>query len=143
MLDHIGIQVRDYALCKRFYAAVLAPLGYGVVMDLSAEMTGGYVGTGFGVQGKPSFWMSPVASATTSGSAVRTGAEVSSAAALHLAFVAATRAQVDAFYAAAMAAGARDNGKPGLRPHYHPNYYGAFVFDPDGNNIEAVCHAPA
>ena len=127
MLDHIGLSVADYAKARAFYEAALKPLGFGVVMAVGAEETGGYAGAGFGA-GKPEFWIG-------TGDKPRGG--------VHVAFTAATRAEVDAFYKAAMAAGGRDNGGPGLRPHYHPNYYGAFVFDPDGNNVEAVCHKPA
>lgn len=125
MIDHLGIPVRNYAESKAFYLSALAPLGIGIVMEVS-EAEGGPA-LGLGANGKPFFWMSQ---APVSG-------------ALHLAFVARTRAQVDAFYAAALEAGARDNGPPGLRAHYHPSYYGAFVIDPNGINLEAVCHAPA
>ena len=126
MLDHVGIPVSDYARSKAFYTAVFAPLGYGLVMEVTPEMTGdGSSAAGFG-KGKPDFWISD------SDRQTRT----------HVAFVAADRAAVRAFHDAALAAGAIDNGAPGLRPHYHPNYYGAFVLDPDGHNIEAVCHLP-
>jgi catechol 2,3-dioxygenase-like lactoylglutathione lyase family enzyme len=128
MLDHISIPVADVGRSKGFYEAALKPLGLVVVMEVTAEQSGGYAGAGFGAAGKPFFWIG-------TGSNPRGGT--------HVAFTAAERAAVDAFYRAAIAAGGRDNGSPGLRPHYHPNYYGAFVLDPDGNNIEAVCHAPA
>lgn len=128
MLDHIGFAVSDHADARRFFTQALAPLGYGVVMEVTAEQAGGHSATGFGVNSKPSFWIS--------GEPGQTGA-------LHVAFVATSRAAVDAFYQAAIAAGAADNGAPGLRPHYHPNYYAAFVLDPDGHNIEAVCHKSA
>ncbi len=129
MLDHIGLRVSDYAKSRAFYDKALAPLGVGVVMAITAEQTGGaYEGAGYGPPNKPYFWVQRA-------DAPHTG--------LHVAFAAKDRATVDAFYKAAMAAGGKDNGAPGLRPHYHPNYYGAFVFDPDGNNIEAVCHTPA
>ena len=127
MIDHIGIAAKDYAASRRFYDAALAPLGIAPMMELTAAETGGYEGVGYGRDGKPFFWVS---------SGGPNGAGV------HIAFTAPTRALVDAFHAAAMAHGGRDNGAPGLRPHYHPNYYGAFVFDPDGVNVEAVCHAP-
>ena len=127
MLDHIGLAVADFDRARAFYQAALKPLGLGVVMEVTAEETGGDAQAGFGDEGKPFFW-------------IGTGAKPKGGA--HVAFAARTRAEVDAFYAAAIAAGGRDNGAPGLRPHYHPNYYGAFVFDPDGNNIEAVCHRP-
>ena len=130
MLDHIGLAVSDFARSKAFYETALAPLGYGVMMQVGKAETGGtYEGAGFGRDRKPSFWIG-------SGGKAVSGP-------LHVAFVAADRAAVDAFYKAAIAAGARDNGPPGLRPHYHPNYYGAFVLDPDGHNVEAVCHRPA
>lgn len=124
MLDHIGLTVRSARATKDFYTKALAPLGYGLV-----EEEFGWVG--FGPPGKPLFWFSD-----SGYSAERPPTSI------HLAFVAADHAAVDAFYAAAMAAGARDNGPPGLRAQYHPNYYGAFVLDPDGNNVEAVCHVP-
>jgi catechol 2,3-dioxygenase-like lactoylglutathione lyase family enzyme len=136
MIDHIGLTVRDLKVSKAFYDAAFAPLGVEVVMSVTADETGSYDYLGYGpgadsrdIQaGKPSFWIG--------GGETLTGP-------MHVAFVAATRAQVDAFHAAALAAGGVDNGPPGVRPHYHPNYYGAFVLDPDGRNIEAVCHAPA
>ncbi len=127
MLDHIGLAVADFDRARAFYRAALKPLGLGVVMEVTAAETGGDAHAGFGDEGKPFFW-------------IGTGAKPRGG--VHVAFAAQTRAEVDAFYAAAIAAGGRDNGAPGLRPHYHPNYYGAFVFDPDGNNIEAVCHRP-
>jgi len=128
MLDHIGFSVSDIDRSKQFYSAALAPLSIAVVMEVTAEQTGKDAHVGFGISGKPFFW-------------IGTGAKPS--ASVHVAFVAATRDQVDAFYEAALAAGGRDNGPPGIRAHYHPNYYGAFVIDPDGNNIEAVSHVPA
>jgi catechol 2,3-dioxygenase-like lactoylglutathione lyase family enzyme len=128
MLDHITFTVSDIAAAQAFYDKALAPLGVAVMMSVSAEETGGAAYVGYGEAGKPYFWIS--LSPTPTGR-------------LHVAFTANDRASVDAFYAAAMAAGGRDNGPPGLRPEYHPNYYGAFVLDPDGHNIEAVCHAPA
>jgi catechol 2,3-dioxygenase-like lactoylglutathione lyase family enzyme len=121
MFDHIGFRVRDVAASRRFYLAALAPLGFGVAMEHEGAV-------GLGRDGKPELWLSQ-------GEAP--------ASPLHIAFAARTRGEVDAFHAAALAAGARDNGRPGLRPHYHPNYYGAFAIDPDGHNIEAVCHSPA
>jgi catechol 2,3-dioxygenase-like lactoylglutathione lyase family enzyme len=128
MIDHVGFAVRDYEKSKTFYTRALAPLGYGLVMEAGADQTeSGFPACGFGSGGKPDFWI---------------GGEGFLDKPLHVAIVAETRAQVDAFYKAALAAGARDNGAPGLRPHYHPNYYGAFVLDLDGHNIEAVCHKP-
>jgi len=127
MLDHTGITVSDYAHSRAFYERILGVLDYGVVMDVTKEQTGGYEGCGFGADKKPDFWIG-------TGPAPSTG--------VHIAFVATSRAAVDEFHAIALQHGARDNGAPGLRPHYHPNYYGAFVIDFDGNNIEAVCHRP-
>jgi catechol 2,3-dioxygenase-like lactoylglutathione lyase family enzyme len=129
MLDHIGFMVSDYAASKDFYTRALAPLGYGLVMEVTPEMTGvpGAHHAGFGPPGKPAFWIG-------TGNPLQGG--------LHVAFLASTRAAVDAFHTVALAAGGRDNGAPGLRPHYHPDYYGAFVIDRDGNNVEAVCHKP-
>jgi len=127
MLDHIGFPVSDFLRSKVFYAQVLAPLGYVLIkeVDLSDEAgPGGYAGFG---QTQPRFW-------------IGTGRPLTGR--LHVAFAARDRAEVRAFYAAALAAGAQDNGPPGLRPHYHANYYGAFVLDPDGHNIEAVTHLP-
>jgi catechol 2,3-dioxygenase-like lactoylglutathione lyase family enzyme len=124
VLDHIGLEIDSYDASKSFYTVALAPLGYGVV-----EETHGFCG--FGPPGKPLFWLHEYGAGQPAKSAP-----------IHIGFAAADRRAVDAFYAAAMAAGARDNGPPGLRQIYHPNYYGAFVFDPDGNNIEAVCHLP-
>lgn len=129
MLDHIGLSVADYPKAKAFYDAVMPTIGAPCVMAVTAEETGGtYEGAGYGLNGKPSFW-------------IGTGGRTKGS--LHIAFVAESRAAVDAFYAAAIAAGGTDNGPPGIRAHYHPNYYGAFVFDLDGHNIEAVCHKPA
>ncbi len=129
MIDHLGISVSDYPKSKAFYDAVMPTIGAERCMEVTAEETGGtYEGAGYGVGGKPSFWIGI-------GGALQGR--------LHVAFVAPDRASVDAFYAAAIKAGATDNGPPGIRAHYHPNYYGAFVLDPDGHNIEAVCHRPA
>jgi catechol 2,3-dioxygenase-like lactoylglutathione lyase family enzyme len=126
MIDHLGIPVRDLAASKDFYLKALGPLGIGVVMKVTAEQTGSVDAVGLGRDGKPFFWISP-------GEPTR----------MHLAFAAETRAQVEAFHKAALEAGAQDNGAAGLRPHYHPSYYGAFVIDPNGFNLEAVCHGPA
>ncbi len=127
MIDHIGLAVADFARSKAFYVAALAPLGIGPEMEVTAEETGADAHCGFGAAGKAFFWIG-------TGKKQKGGT--------HVAFGAPTRAAVDAFYQAALKAGGRDNGAPGLRPHYHANYYGAFVLDPDGNNIEAVCHKP-
>ncbi len=127
MLDHIGFPVSHFANSKTFYQAALEPLGIGVVKEVTAAQTGGSSHCGFGEAGKPYFWIGD-------GEGVVRGR-------FHVAFTAQSRRNVDAFYKAALAAGGRDNGKPGLRPHYHAHYYGAFVLDPDGHNIEAVCHS--
>ncbi|WP_020204203.1 MULTISPECIES: VOC family protein [Cupriavidus] len=125
MIDHTGVGVSDFARSRAFYTAALGAIGMVKVMELPASVTGHTDVAGFGPPGKPEFWINGGAPNQPP---------------LHVAFRAQTRAQVDAYYQAALAAGGRDNGAPGLRPHYHPNYYGAFVLDPDGHNIEAVCH---
>jgi catechol 2,3-dioxygenase-like lactoylglutathione lyase family enzyme len=127
MLDHVGFPVEDYARSKAFYAKALAPLGYALVMEVQQDQNDSPA-AGFGTNGKPDFWI---------------GGEGKLSRAVHIAILAEDHAAVDAFYRAALAAGGRDNGAPGLRPHYHSNYYSAFVLDPDGHNVEAVCHAPA
>lgn len=127
MIDHTGVSVSDFARSKAFYQQALAPLGYVLMMEFPASVTGGTDVAGFGEPPKPDFWISR---------------GTPNQPPIHIAFRAANRALVDAFYQAAIAAGGRDNGAPGLRPHYHPDYYGAFVLDPDGHNIEAVCHDP-
>lgn len=127
MIDHIGFPVSDFERSKAFYAAVLAPLGIRLLLEMDLSDGGGPAGyAGFGAS-RPQFW-------------IGTGMPLTGR--LHVAFTAADRAQVRVFHEAALAAGARDNGPPGLRPHYHANYYGAFVLDPDGHNIEAVSHLP-
>ncbi len=120
MLDHVGIPVSDFERSKRFYEQALSPLGYGLIMEPRRGAAG------LGRSGKPDFWV-------FQGEPGR---------AVHVAFAAEDRASVDAFHEAAIAAGGHDNGRPGLRPEYHPTYYGAFVLDPDGNNVEAVRHGP-
>jgi catechol 2,3-dioxygenase-like lactoylglutathione lyase family enzyme len=127
MIDHMGLGVTNYEKSKAWYLKALKPLGIDIVKEVTAEKTGSDAAAGFGEGRKPYFWI---------GTAERKGT-------VHVAFAANDRKSVDEFYRAAMAAGGRDNGGPGLRPQYHPDYYGAFVFDPDGHNIEAVCHAPA
>jgi catechol 2,3-dioxygenase-like lactoylglutathione lyase family enzyme len=122
MLDHVTIGVSNLNHAREFYDRALRPLG---IRRLYAD---GETFSGYGADKKAFFWIGARA-------AVTTGA--------HVAFTAPDRAAVDAFHAAALAAGGRDNGAPGLRPHYHHHYYGAFVLDPDGHNIEAVCHASA
>jgi catechol 2,3-dioxygenase-like lactoylglutathione lyase family enzyme len=120
MIDHIGIAVTDLEKSVAFYTKALAPLGYELIRTFPG------FAAGFGVGGKPDFWIGQ-------------GPEPKHA---HVAFRANGRAQVREFYAAAIEAGGKDNGAPGPRPHYHEHYYGGFVTDPDGNNIEAVCHEP-
>lgn len=124
MIDHIGVAVSDIDKSITFYTKALAPLGYELVMKFDIP-TGGRV-AGFGVAGKPDFW-------------IATG-EVKQH--VHVAFRATGREVVRKFYEAAIASGGKDNGAPGPRPHYHEHYYGGFVLDPDGHNIEAVCHEP-
>ncbi len=119
MIDHVGLRVANYARARKFFEGALAPLGYSLIMEFGDSVAG------FGADGKPDFWISE-------------GPTVP----VHVAFLSSDRATVDAFHEAALAAGGSDNGAPGLRPQYHPNYYGAFVCDPDGNNLEAVCHTP-
>ena len=122
MFDHVGLNVSDYEVSKRFYERALAPLGYRIVMDFSR-----FGAAGFGTGDKPEFWISardPRGTGT------------------HVAFAAPDRATVDAFHAAGLAAGGTDNGPPAVREDYHPTYYAGFVHDPDDNNVEAVCHTP-
>jgi catechol 2,3-dioxygenase-like lactoylglutathione lyase family enzyme len=123
MIDHIGINISDLARSKAFYTQALAPLGYTLLMDLAQ-----FGAAGFGIAPKPDFWI-----------AARAEGKIDK---VHIAFRAKGRADVRAFYDAAIAAGGKDNGPPGVREMYHPDYYGAFVLDPDGHNIEAVCHEP-
>ena len=127
MLDHIGLTVGDLAAARAFYDRALGAIGIKVLHTVGAELTGGSEVLGYGAA-RPFFW-------------INEGAEPTGR--LHVAFTVASRDLVDAFHAAGVAAGGRDNGGPGIRAHYHPTYYGAFVLDPDGHNIEAVCHAPA
>ena len=120
MIDHIGVAVSDLEKSIAFYQKALAPLGYELLMKFPGQAAG------FGVKPKPDLWFGQ--------------GEVKGA--VHIALRASGRAQVRAFYEAAMAAGGKDNGGPGVRPQYHEHYYGAFVLDPDGHNVEAVCHEP-
>jgi catechol 2,3-dioxygenase-like lactoylglutathione lyase family enzyme len=120
MFDHLGFGVTNLAASKAFFLQALQPLGVAVVME-------GPYGVGLGQHGKPSLWLYETPQKP---------------APLHLAFAAQNRGQVDAFHPAAIAAGGQDNGAPGLRPHYHPDYYAAFVIGPDGHNVEVVCHQP-
>lgn len=126
MIDHITIGVTNFARATAFYDKTLAPLGVKRLVDVPVTETDGVQVAGYG-DVRPWFWLAE--ERPTSGL-------------LHIAFQARTQDEVDAFHAAALRAGGLDNGAPGLRPHYHPDYYAAFVFDPDGHNIEAVCHAP-
>ncbi|MEK7105379.1 MAG: VOC family protein [Patescibacteria group bacterium] len=123
MFDHIGIAARDYEASRKFYEVALAALNMKPLFTIENQVTG------FGVD-RPQFWVG--------GSDDQHPISVN----VHIAFACENRALVDAFYAAAIGAGAKDNGKPGLRPEYHEHYYGAFVLDPDGHNVEAVCHLP-
>ncbi len=125
MIDHIGFPVSDFAASHAFYVAALAPIGIEPLVMITPEQSGGGAHAGFGRDGHPFFWID------------EDGVPAGST---HVAFTVANRALVESFHAAALSAGGRDNGGPGLRPHYHANYYGAFVLDPDGNNIEAVSH---
>lgn len=129
MIDHTGITVSDFGRSKTFYTVALAPIGYQLLLEFPAAVTGVTDVAGFGELPKPDFWIS-----------LATPGKPAHQPSIHIAFRVAKRTMVDAFYQAAISAGGRDNGGPGLRPHYHPNYYGAFVLDPDGHNIEAVCH---
>lgn len=119
ILDHLTLPVADYARSKQFYLRALAPLEIGIVVDFGEV-------AGFGRDGKGELWLA--------------GGQAHPP--MHIAFAARTRAEVDAFHAAALAAGATDNGAPGIRAVYHPHYYAAFVIAPEGHNIEAVCHVP-
>jgi catechol 2,3-dioxygenase-like lactoylglutathione lyase family enzyme len=130
ILDHIGINVSDYSRSRAFYEKALAPLGIELVMEYGKAC-------GFGQNKKPDFW---IGQGQTSFQKPEQLAPITP---VHVSFVARSRKDVDAFYAAAIAAGGRDHGAPGVRPEYHASYYGAFVLDPDGHNVEAVCHAPA
>jgi catechol 2,3-dioxygenase-like lactoylglutathione lyase family enzyme len=120
IIDHIGMTVSDYDRSKEFFCHALAPLGIELVMEVE-----GWAGLGKG--GKPELWF---------------GVGGLKQSPMHIAFIADTRDQVRAFHAAALAAGGSDNGPPGIREIYHPNYFGAFVLGPDGHNVEAVCHRP-
>ena len=129
MIDHTGIVASDFDRSKEFYSKALSAIGYSLLMEFPASVTLQMDVAGFGElpEPEPDFWVSKGSPNNPP---------------IHVAFRVRTRAQVDAFFQAAIAAGGRDNGQPGLRPHYHPSYYGAFVLDPDGHNIEAVCHSP-
>jgi catechol 2,3-dioxygenase-like lactoylglutathione lyase family enzyme len=127
MIDHLGIAVSDIARSRKFYEAALGALGMSVQMEVGPDRSGdGSIALGFGVPGEKIFWIAD-------GEKVGEGT--------HVAFRADDHRQVDQFHAAGLGAGGRDNGKPGPRPNYGPNYYAAFLCDPDGANIEAVCYA--
>lgn len=125
MIDHTGVNVSNFQKSKEFYTKALKCIRYEALVVIPPEVSGVNV-AGFGEAPKPDFWVIEGAPQKPH---------------VHIAFRAETRAQVDEFYRAAIEAGGKDNGKPGPRPHYHPNYYGAFVLDPDGHNIEVVCHS--
>ena len=127
MIDHMTLNVADFASCIAFYEKVLAPLGIKVLMRFGRDITGSYEFAGLGRE-KPFLWLSDAGKTEPP---------------MHIAIRAESHEEVDAFYKAAIAAGGKDNGAPGLRPHYHPSYYGAFVLDPEGHNLEAVCHKAA
>ena len=129
ILDHISLTVSDYSKSKSFYEKALAPLGIKPIMEFGKAC-------GFGKDGKPEFWIGE------GPASFQKPEHLAKITPNHVAFTTMKRADVDAFYKAALAAGAKDFGAPGLRPHYHPNYYGAFVLDPDGHDIEAVYHGP-
>ena len=127
MIDHISLSVGDYAVAKAFYTPVMATLGMAVVGEYTPEQTGSVGFLGFGRGGKGALWISDSGRQTPI---------------THVCFRARTRQEVRDFHAAGLAAGGLDNGEPGIREHYHPAYYGAFVLDPEGHNIEAVCFEP-
>ncbi|WP_299942495.1 VOC family protein [uncultured Microbulbifer sp.] len=130
MFDHLSTYSTDYAATKEFYEGAMASLGYAMQMEFVAEWNAEFPMQrmcAFGPEGKPAFWIIEVKENYTP---------------RHIAFSAANREAVNLFYQAAIESGGKDNGKPGLRPTYHEHYYGAFTIDPDGNNVEAVCHLP-
>jgi catechol 2,3-dioxygenase-like lactoylglutathione lyase family enzyme len=127
ILDHVSLVVSDYARSRAFYETALAPLGIRPIMEFEKIC-------GFGRDGKPDFWIG------VGPTSFQTADQVRAITPIHVAFSARNRAEVDAFHHAALQAGAKDFGGPGLRQHYHPKYYGAFVLDPDGHDIEAVVH---
>ncbi len=130
MIDHMSSYTTDYPAAKSFYDAVFDVLGYNVQMDMVADWDDEFPTRrccAYGPEGNPIYWVIETKVAYTP---------------RHVAFTAADRATVDAFHAAGLKVGATDHGAPGMREIYHPNYYGAFLLDPDGNNVEAVCHRP-
>jgi catechol 2,3-dioxygenase-like lactoylglutathione lyase family enzyme len=129
LIDHVTLNVSDYARAKAFYTKALAPLGVKPIAEFGEAC-------GFGREHKPDFWIGK------GPASFQTAAQIVTLTPVHIALEARDRAEVDAFHAAALAAGGKDFGAPGIRDAYHPNYYGAFVLDPDGHNIEAVYHRP-
>jgi catechol 2,3-dioxygenase-like lactoylglutathione lyase family enzyme len=127
MIDHTGVLVSDFEKSKKFYTETLKPIGYRLLLEFPVSVTGSVNVAGFGEPPKPDFW---IAQGKPNDPRV------------HVAFQVSKRSLVDIFHQAGLAAGGTDNGAPGLRPQYHANYYGAFVLDPDGHNIEVVCHDP-
>lgn len=123
IIDHVGLTITEFERSRAFYTAALGTLGIGLVTEFAHD---GQHLAGYGRE-RPDFWIADSQQVRSK---------------THVAFLARSRAEVNAFYTVALSMGGRDNGPPGLRPQYHPNYYGAFVFDPDGNNVEAVCHEP-
>ena len=128
MIDHVGLTVSNIEKSKEFYKLALAPIGFQLLAEVPSSISGSKDFAGFGEPPKPEFWI---------------GGGTPNDPPIHIAFQASSRAQVDSFYTAALSAGGRDNGAPGIRAHYHPNYYGAFILDFDGHNIEVVCHVSA
>lgn len=128
MIDHTGVIVSDFDKSKAFYQTALAAIGYSLIHEFSAAVTGHTDVAGFGENGKADFWISRGTPNQPQ---------------MHVAFRVDERRRVDAFHAAALQAGGRDNGRPGIRAHFHADYYGAFALDPDGHNIETVCHRPS
>jgi catechol 2,3-dioxygenase-like lactoylglutathione lyase family enzyme len=128
MIDHTGVLVTDFEKSKQFYSEALKPIGYKLLLEFPASTTGSANVAGFGEPPKPDFWI---------------GYGKPNDPRVHVDFRVGKRSLVDAFHQAALAAGGKDHGAPGLRPQYHANYYGAFVLDPDGHNIEVVCHEAA
>jgi catechol 2,3-dioxygenase-like lactoylglutathione lyase family enzyme len=127
MIDHTGVVVSDFEKSKKFYSAALQPIGYRLLMEFPGEGPADGSAAGFGEPQKPDFWIGEAKGKPVNFS-------------IHVAFRVNQRSLVDAFHKAALAAGGKDNGPPGIRAHYHADYYGAFVLDPDGHNIEVVCH---
>ena len=131
MIDHLSTYTTDYEKTKSFYLAAFAPLGHSLQAEFTAEWNPEWPEQrmcAFGPEGKAAYWVIEVKTAASP---------------RHVAFAASDRKSVDAFYRAGLENGGKDNGAPGLREMYHPNYYGSFLIDPDGNNVEAVCHTPA